>query len=294
MGYRRMVAKGALVLLSCSTISILPSMAQGQTSVNESNSNIKVKALEKKTTPKFHGHPSLEGNWFSGSGAVPPLDFVTTRSADGSITAAIASNKDNGALIKQQFDPTSIVQPDYKDEYVAKVKDNFFHENKTDRVYSCGSPGLPRIGAPQRIVQNNKEIIFLYSDIAGMVWRIIPLNAKGPRTDTDASYYGDAMGHWDGDTLVINTKNFSDETWFGEFGYFHSDKMEVTERLRRIGDTVRYDVTVSDPGVLKHPWQKPTRIMTKVEEEIQEPTPCHIDPGLEGASPDGQFHAQRF
>jgi hypothetical protein len=80
----------------------------------------------------------------------------------------------------------------------------------------------------------------------------------------------------------------------GEFGYVHSDKMEVTEKLTRVGDTIRYDVTVSDPGVLKKPWVKPTVTM-RLEKgsEIVEPSVCHLDPLLEGDQ-DGQFHIQRF
>jgi hypothetical protein len=61
-----------------------------------------------------------------------------------------------------------------------------------------------------------------------------------------------------------------------------------------VGDTIRYDVTVSDPGVLKQPWVKPTVIM-RLEKgnEILEPPVCHLDPLLEGDTP-GQFHIQRF
>ena len=249
--------------------------------------------LAKRPTPRLGGHPSLEGYWFSGAGSIPPIQYDTTRDAKGNIE--VKTVRDPAAPPgRVAADPSSL--PDYKDELKQKTKDLFFHDNKTDKVYNCGQPGLPRVGAPQRIVENGKEMVFLYADLAGMVWRLIPIGGKAP-AGADPSYYGDSEAHWVGDTLVVHTTNLSEDTWLGEFGYIHSDKMEVTEKLTRVGDTIRYDVTVSDPGVLKQPWVKPTVIM-RLEKgnEIIEPPPCHLDPLLEGDADgqDGQFHIQRF
>ena len=247
--------------------------------------------LAQRPTPRLGGHPSLEGFWFSGTGSVPPMQYDTTRDAKGNINVKIVPGdglpKGSGANGNQ---------PDYKDDLRQKTKDLFFNDNKNDKVYNCGQPGLPRVGAPQRIVQNGREMVFLYADLAGMVWRLIPIGGKPP-AGNDPSYYGDPEAHWVGDTLVVHTTNFNEDTWLGEFGYVHSDKMEVTEKLTRVGDTIRYDVTVSDPGVLKKPWVKPTVIMRlEKDNEIIEPSVCHLDPLLEGASgvQDGQFHIQRF
>ena len=247
-------------------------------------------ALAQRPTPRMGGHPSLEGFWFSGTGSVPPFQYDTARDAKGDIEVKTA---------RDPADPPGVTsatpgnQPDYKDELKQKTKDLFFHDNKADKVYSCGQPGLPRVGAPQRIVENSKEMVFLYSDLAGMVWRLIPIGGKAP-TGNDPSYYGDSEAHWVGDSLVVHTTNLNEDTWLGEFGYVHSDKMEVTEKLTRVGDTIRYDVTVSDPGVLKQPWVKPTVIMRlEKDNEIIEPSVCHLDPLLEGDT-DGQYHIQRF
>jgi hypothetical protein len=247
--------------------------------------------LAKRPTPRVGGHPSLEGYWFSGTGSIPPFQYDTTRDPKGNIDVKIVPGDGPGAR-----GPNVGSQPDYKDELKQKTKDLFFHDNKADKVYNCGQPGLPRVGAPQRIVDNGKEVVFLYADLAGMVWRLIPIGGKLP-SGNDPSYYGDSEAHWAGDTLVVHSTNFNEDTWLGEFGYVHSDKMEVTEKLTRVGDTIRYDVTVSDPGVLKSPWVKPTVTM-RLEKgnEIVEPSPCHLDPLLEG-DPDGQdghFHIQRF
>lgn len=247
-------------------------------------------ALTQRPTPRVNGHPSLEGFWFSGTGSVPPFQYDTTRDAKGDIEVKTVRDPSEAP------GPTSATpgnQPEYKDELKQKTKDLFFNDNKNDKVYNCGQPGLPRVGAPQRIVQNGKEMVFLYADLAGMVWRLIPIGGKTP-TGNDPSYYGDSEAHWDGDTFVVHTTNFNEDTWLGEFGYVHSDKMEVTEKFTRVGDTIRYDVTVSDPGVLKQPWVKPTVTMRlEKDNEIIEPPVCHLDPLLEGDTP-GQFHIQRF
>ena len=247
-------------------------------------------ALAQRPTPRLGGHPSLEGYWFSGTGSIPPFQYDTARDANGNIE--VKTVRDPGGS-PPTTSATPGAQPDYKDELKQKTKDLFFKDNKNDKVYNCGQPGLPRVGAPQRIVENSKEMVFLYADLAGMVWRLIPIGGKAP-TGNDPSYYGDAEAHWVGDSLVVHTTNFNQDTWLGEFGYIHSDKMEVTEKFTRVGDTIRYDVTVSDPGVLKAPWVKPTVIMRlEKDNEIIEPSVCHLDPLLEGDT-DGQFHIQRF
>jgi hypothetical protein len=93
----------------------------------------------------------------------------------------------------------------------------------------------------------------------------------------DPSYFGDSVGHWDGDTLVVDVNGFNDDTWFGGDGWFHSDQLHVVERLTRKGNTLRYEVTVEDPMVLTKPWALAPRVIrlsTKPEDEIFEMAPC--------------------
>ncbi len=277
---------------------LLAGAANAQTTTSSSNTGPSVESLQKKPTPKLGGKPDLSGNWYSGSGSIPPLEFETVRGADGSIQMKMAATKENGATFGAQFNPAATVQPQFKPEFQAKVADNFKHLSTTDKAYSCGQPGLPRIGAPQKITQTPKELIFLYADIAGMAWRVIPIAKSAAAfavpSENEPSYYGEGVAHWEGDTLVVQTKNFTEDTWFGEFGYFHTLQMSVTERFKRVGDTIVYDITVTDPGVLTAPWPKPRQILTKQDFEIMEPSPCHIEQSLEGPPTEGGYHAQRF
>jgi hypothetical protein len=65
---------------------------------------------------------------------------------------------------------------------------------------------------------------------------------------------GYAVGKWEGDTLILDSIGFTDETWMGRGGKFHSDQMRVVERFTRKGNTLLYEVTVEDPVVLAEPW----------------------------------------
>jgi hypothetical protein len=95
-------------------------------------------------------------------------------------------------------------------------------------------PGVPRITTiglfPMQIVQTPTTIVMLYEVFS--VFRVIPLNAKHPE-DLEPSYMGDSVGHWEGDTLVVDVTSFNDKTWLGPVGSFHSEALHVTERYTR-------------------------------------------------------------
>ena len=72
---------------------------------------------------------------------------------------------------------------------------------------------------------------------------------------------GYTVGRWEGDTLVLDSIGFSDETWLGRGGFFHSDQMRVVEKFTRTGNQILYEVTVEDPEVLVKPWVMPSRTL---------------------------------
>jgi hypothetical protein len=65
---------------------------------------------------------------------------------------------------------------------------------------------------------------------------------------------GYTVGRWEGDTLVLDSIGFTDETWLGRGGKFHSDQLRVVERFTRTGNELLHEVTVEDPVVLVEPW----------------------------------------
>jgi hypothetical protein len=157
-------------------------------------------------------------------------------------------------------------KPPYKPELMAKVRDLDLHENQLDPAnILCHPAGIPRDGVPARIVHAPGTAVFMYSSENGNYWRIIPTDGRPHRTDIDPSYFGDSVGHWEGDTLVIDVNGFNDDTWFGGDGWFHSTALHVAERLTRKGSILHYEVTVEDPNVL---------VNTDPDSEIYEQARC--------------------
>ncbi|HXW63226.1 MAG TPA: hypothetical protein VEJ45_11540 [Candidatus Acidoferrales bacterium] len=221
------------------------------------------------------GHPDLSGIWqysidlpavalkkqVNGSVEIKKVDLSGRRPAKAPIPGALPFTE----------------APSYKPEFQAKVKYLFDNEAKLDKVFFCGRPGVPRIGSPRQIIQLPNELIFLYEDMSGDPYRIIPTDGRPHRADADPSYYGDSVGHWEGDTLVVDATNLVDETWFGEGGYFHTSAMHVTERFWKVGDNLAYQVTVDDPNVLTEPWTEAPRLVKPSDDALQESPACVED-----------------
>src|SRR5436190_9566260 len=152
-------------------------------------------------------------------------------------------------------------QPLYKPEHWDKIIELDQWTNKYDPVMTCLPLGIPRQGAPARIFQTGNDITMFYRggvDGGGgyAEFRMIPVDGKphDPRRALQYTYMGYTVGRWEGDTLVLDSIGFSDETWLGRGGLFHSDEMHVIEKFTRKGNEMLYEVTVEDPVVLAKPW----------------------------------------
>jgi hypothetical protein len=103
-----------------------------------------------------------------------------------------------------------------------------------------------------------------------------------------AKFFGDSVGHWEGDTIGLDSIGFVDTTWIGRGGYFHTYKMHIVERFRREGDAIFYDLTLEDPEVLVEPLVFPTRILRRSAGGVGGPTSerghCETDFETEGAA----------
>jgi hypothetical protein len=150
-------------------------------------------------------------------------------------------------------------RPLYKPEYWDKVQQLDMWTNKEDPVMTCQPLGVPRQGPPRRIWQTENDITFLYraGDAGGGYgeYRIIPTDGRSTRrTRSSSELLRDTVGHWEGDTLVLDSIGFIDTTWIGRGGYFHSEKMHVVEKFKREGDAIFYDVTLEDPRCWRSRW----------------------------------------
>ncbi|HEY1305278.1 MAG TPA: hypothetical protein VGF24_17090 [Vicinamibacterales bacterium] len=283
MTYRALLGS-VIVAMSLAAASVA---AQVSARVPQRGTPEQLKQLSSKPTPKLaDGRTDFNGTWDHLGG----IEFVRPQTkADGSICLIGCTPPSRaGGPPPAPFPPVQTDFPKYKPEFVAKVKDLTEHQVKYDTVLQCQPPGVPRIGPPSKIVQNAREVVFLYDDVNGSFFRIVPTDGRPRRKDVPASYLGDALGRIEGDTLVVETTNFNDETWLTDNGAFHTKDLKVTERFRRRGDTIEYSAIVQDPSVLAEPWSPKGQMMWITDVEIEEPARCE-DRDLEHIV-DGSHH----
>jgi hypothetical protein len=243
-------------LLVIATASVLAIAAPAQTASNSTSST----------------HPDLSGVW--AYTVLLPGNVLKKEGPGQTAVARIdrgyAAPRNTAVKGSLPFTPA----PSYKPELQAKVKDLFDHESKTDPVFYCAHPGVPRIGPPRKIVQLPTETVFFYEDVSGDPYRIIPTDGRPHRKRADPSDYGDSVGRWEGNVFVVDVVNFNEDTWFGENGYFHSDAMHVVERLWKDGDNLVYQATVEDPKVLTAAWTMPPKVVKPSTEPLEESPRC--------------------
>ena len=271
---------GCLVVAAVVAVSA-PAAAQGPRMTAE-----RLAELAKKATPHLaDGKSDLNGTWDHLGG----IEFVRPQNLDnGSVCvvgcppAAAAGAGGAGARAggtgARAGGPPAVPPapnfPKYKQEFLAKVKDLSERQVEVDTALQCQPPGVPRIGPPAKIVQTAREVLFLYDDVNGSFFRIIPTDGRAHRKDLPAGYLGDAVGRYEGDTLVVETVNFNEETWLSDNGAFHTKDLKVIERLRRVGDTVQYEATAYDAAVLVEPWKERTQTLWLTDREIEESPRC--------------------
>ena len=157
----------------------------------------------------------------------------------------------------------------YKPEALAKKKENQADWLERDPEIKCYLPGVPRatyMPYPLQIVQEEDSIMILY-EYANAV-RDIYLEDVGP-APVD-SWMGQSVGHWDGDTLVVEVTGQNDQTWFDRAGNHHSAQMKVTERYTPLGpDHLHYEATIEDPETFTRPWKISMPLYRRMEENAR-------------------------
>ena len=120
----------------------------------------------------------------------------------------------------------------------------------------CLPAGMPRVMVmtyPMEILQTANQVTII-AEWASQVRRIFTDGRPHP-ADPDPTYQGHSIGHWEGDTLVVDTIGIRGDTVFDSTGIGHSDKIHVTERMRLIAPKELEDqITVEDPVALARPW----------------------------------------
>ena len=119
------------------------------------------------------------------------------------------------------------------------------------RCYLAGVPGTT-YGGDSQIVQTPGYVVLLQE--FGHAPRIIPLDGRPHLGDNIRLWQGDSRGHWNGNTLIVETTN-TNAKLFDHVGDFHSDAVRVVEHFSfDRPDTIRYEATIHDPTVFTRPW----------------------------------------
>jgi len=220
-----------------------------------------------KPTPRTaDGHPDLSGMWIERYGE---LGVDTAFGKPPSSRAAEATKYPSDALPYQPW-------------AMKKARD-LFDAATTDPLLHCLPYGEPRIWGgphPAKLVQLPGELVILYE--RDTAYRIIPTDGSSHPKDLDPSWMGDSVGHWEGDTLVVDVISFNDKSWLGTgrdagegSGTFHSDALHVTEHITRPDfDHLNVQITDDDPKVFTHPWTYAFNMKLVPNERMYEDVTC--------------------
>ena len=140
----------------------------------------------------------------------------------------------------------------------AKRQQNFAQRATADPTEAkCFMPGVPRatyMPYPFEIVQTPKTIAIAYEFAHAL--RTIPMDGSPHPDGLPDAWMGDSRGRWDGNTLVVDVRNFNEDTWFDRAGDFHSDALHVVERYTLTDPNhILYEATMEDPKVFTKPWK---------------------------------------
>lgn len=192
------------------------------------------------------GHPDLQGFWNAAN------DGGAVFEVQNHPTPKPGVSPGKGAIV----DPADGLLP-YQPWASAKAQETFESHLADQPELHCNMSGVPK----QMYVQSGFQIL-QPSGYMVMTWefmhsyRIIPTDGRAHIPAGIQLFQGDPVGHWEGDTLVVDTTNLNDRTWLDTVGNFHSDAEHVVERFTPVdSNTVKYEATVDDAKVFTKPWK---------------------------------------
>jgi hypothetical protein len=147
------------------------------------------------------------------------------------------------------------------------------YDDPTAHCFPAGVPRSMYTPSPVHILQPPGYVVILSERMA---WRVIPLDGRRHIPDSIRLWQGDSVGRWDGNSLIVETRNLNGKTWLNEVGEIVSHAETVVERLTPIdADTIQYEATVTDPLVYSRPWTIALP-MNRQEDDLLE-VACHED-----------------
>jgi hypothetical protein len=178
---------------------------------------------------------------------------------------------DRGASFSTSFDKKyfAALKPEGEPFFKPPVGDPFVDEPRAFCMPS-GFPSGMLAGYPMQMFQTSNYLVIV-NEFQRMT-RIVPLDGRPHREGLEPSYYGDPVGHWEDDTLVIETTNFNrwmlDEYYYRDPKQYrmHSDALRAIERIQyKSPTTLYYQITIDDPKIFAAPWSQEFQVMARPE-----------------------------
>src|SRR6202521_1992169 len=219
------------------------------------------------------GQPDMQGTWSAVNGGSTSLTNPITNNQDlerhrtGGVEAHAPSriiDPPDGQLPYQPW--AAARQKQQEHDYDRPTKPE--HIDPQARCLISGVPRLYTIVPAFKIVQTPGSIVFIWDEYHA--YRVIPLDGRPHVGPNVKLWMGDARGHWEGNTLVVDTTNARGArlTYTGDF---HSDNAHVVERLTFVdANTMRYEATIDDPTVFTRPWTLRVNERRRPDDEMWE------------------------
>ena len=234
-------------------------------------------AADAPTNARVAGKPNFNGIWQANNTAnwdlqthgARPMVAQAGRAANSVVPAAPVIALGALAWVPGGMGVVEGEEIPYLPWAAARKKENLENWIDRDPEIKCFQPGVPRaiyMPYPFEIIQggNKIQMIFQFANAQ----RTIHMNKMEEYPNT--AYMGYSVGHWEGDTLVVEVNNLTDATWFDRSGNFHSDAMKVTERYTPISkDAIRYEATIEDPQVFSRPWKISMPLYRRLEPNME-------------------------
>jgi hypothetical protein len=154
-------------------------------------------------------------------------------------------------------DPSNAKIP-YRPDAQPTVERNKRERATADTLLACFQPGIPRatlLPEPFQIFQKEDRVAIVYQHVHA--YRVIFTDGRTHYDDGIEFYMGDSRGHWEGNTLVVETTNFNGKAGITGNGRatYTSDAIRLVERFTRVDrDTLQYEATIDDPTMWTRPW----------------------------------------
>ena len=218
---------------------LLPSPAPAQGPQPEAEATTTSKPIRRTAT----GVPDLEGFYQHGAGG---SNYGLEKRQASFLTPA------NRGIVVDPPDGKLPFQEWARAETASRALPERGYDDPTAHCFPAGVPRSLYVPSPFEIVQTPGYVLMMFER---MSWRIIPLDGRAHLPDTIRLWQGDSVGRWEGDTLVVESKNFNGKTWLNQAGEVVTHALHVVERITPVdADRLDYRATVTDPVAYTRPF----------------------------------------